>query len=259
MRTSQRGIEFIKQFEGCRLTAYKCAAGVWTIGYGHTAGVQAGQTITQVQAESFLKDDLLKFEKMVEKYDGNYHWNQNEFDALVSFAFNIGSIDQLTANGTRNRRTIAEKILLYNKAGGKVLPGLAGRRKAEQELFLKPEEQNIQAASAESHIQANYQQAESTRKSIAEVAHEVKNGKWGNNPERKQRLEAAGYNYAEVQAAVNALMDRSGSAQDTYTVKHGDTLSAIAKKYNTTVAAIAKMNNIKNVNVINAGQVLKLG
>ena len=92
------------------------------------------------------------------------------------------------------------------------------------------------------------------KKSVAEVAQEVKNGKWGNNPERKQRLEAAGYNYAEVQAAVNALM--GGSA--TCTVKRGDTLSKIAKKYNTTVAALVKLNNIKNANIINVGQVLKL-
>ena len=94
------------------------------------------------------------------------------------------------------------------------------------------------------------------KKSIAEVAREVKAGKWGNGADRKQRLEAAGYNYAEVQAAVNALMNGYGSA--TYTVKRGDTLSEIASKHITTVAALAKLNNIKNVNVINVGQVLKL-
>ena len=158
MRTSQNGINLIKQFEGCRLAAYKCAAGVPTIGYGHTAGVKMGQTITQVQAESFLKDDLIKYEKNVEKYDSKYHWNQNQFDALVSFAFNIGSIDQLTANGSRDWKTIAEKMLQYNKAAGKALDGLTKRRKAEQELFLKPVIQNLQAASVESnHIQLNYQ------------------------------------------------------------------------------------------------------
>ena len=90
------------------------------------------------------------------------------------------------------------------------------------------------------------------------MAREVKAGKWGNNPERKKRLEEAGYNYAEVQAAVNALMNGSGSAPATYTVKRGDTLGAIARKHNTTVTALAKLNNIKNVNVINVGQVLKL-
>jgi LysM repeat protein len=94
------------------------------------------------------------------------------------------------------------------------------------------------------------------KKSVAEVAQEVRAGIWGNSPERKQRLEAAGYNYAEVQAAVNALTDVSMPA--TYTVRCGDTLSAIAKKYNTTVAALVKLNNIKNANIINVGQVLKL-
>lgn len=137
LKTGQAGLSLIKQFEGCRLTAYKCPAGVWTIGYGHTAGVKQGQKITQEQADGLLTEDLQKYEKKVDKYDGRYWWNQNEFDALVSFAFNVGSIDQLTANGTRSRAVIAEKILLYNKAAGKVLSGLTKRRKAEQELFLK--------------------------------------------------------------------------------------------------------------------------
>lgn len=135
--TSQVGIELIKKFEGCRLQAYKCPAGVWTIGYGHTSGVKAGQTITSAQAELYLKEDLKKFESKVNKYNSKYNWLQNEFDALVSFAYNIGNIDQLTANGTRSKKVIAEKILLYNKAGGKVLAGLTERRKEERELFLK--------------------------------------------------------------------------------------------------------------------------
>lgn len=166
MRTSQNGIDLIKQFEGCRLNAYQCAAGVWTIGYGHTAGVRKGQIITQVQAESFLKDDLYKFEQKVMKYDSKYHWNQNEFDALVSFAFNIGNIDQLTANGTRDIKTISEKMLQHKKASGRILDGLTKRRKEEQNLFLKPVQQNMQAASTEAaqealeHIQMNYQQGE---------------------------------------------------------------------------------------------------
>lgn len=70
------------------------------------------------------------------KYDKKYNWNQNEIDALVSFAYNIGSIDGLTANGTRSRATIAAKILEYNKAAGKVYRGLTRRRKAERKLFL---------------------------------------------------------------------------------------------------------------------------
>lgn len=136
MKTSQKGIDLIKKFEGCRLDAYKCPAGVLTIGYGHTAGVTAGQKISPAQAEVYLRTDLEKYEKNVEKYNNRYSWTQNEFDALVSFAFNIGSIDKLIANGTRTKAVIAEKILLYNKAGGKVLTGLTKRRQAERELFL---------------------------------------------------------------------------------------------------------------------------
>lgn len=136
MKTSQTGIDLIKKFEGCRLDAYKCPAGVWTIGYGHTAGVTAGQKISPAQAEAYLRADLEKYEKKVEKYTDRYIWTQNEIDAMVSFAYNLGSIDKLTANGTRTKAVIAEKILLYNKAGEKVLAGLTKRRQAERELFL---------------------------------------------------------------------------------------------------------------------------
>lgn len=139
MKTSQNGIDLIKQFEGCRLTAYRCPAGVWTIGYGHTENVKEGQTITSIYAETLLREDLIKYEQKVAKYN-RYCWNQNEFDALVSFAYNLGSIDQLTANGTRSREVIAEKMVLYNKAGGKVLNGLIKRREAERKLFLTRED-----------------------------------------------------------------------------------------------------------------------
>lgn len=137
LKTGQAGLNLIKQFEGCRLTAYRCPAGVWTIGYGHTGNVAAGQTITQADADRLLVTDVEKYESKVNQYFDKYKWNQNEFDALVSFAFNVGSIDKLTAKGTRNRAVIAEKIPMYNKAAGKVLAGLTRRRKAEQELFLK--------------------------------------------------------------------------------------------------------------------------
>lgn len=136
MKTSQKGIDLIKRFEDCRLAAYKCPAGVWTIGYGHTAGVTAGQKISPAQAEAYLRADLEKYEKKVEKYESRYRWTQNEFDAMVSFTYNIGSIDKLTADGTRTKAVIAEKILLYNKADGKVLAGLTKRRQAEREMFL---------------------------------------------------------------------------------------------------------------------------
>lgn len=137
MKTSKKGIELIKSFEGCVLTAYRCPAGVLTIGYGHTGSdVLAGMTITQAKAEELLRKDLERFELHVEKYGETYNWNQNEFDALVSFSYNIGNIDQLTAYGTRSREEIRNSIRLYNKAAGQVLEGLVRRRQAEYDLFV---------------------------------------------------------------------------------------------------------------------------
>lgn len=139
MKTSQDGVNTIKKFEGCVLKVYLDAVGIPTAGYGHTAGLtkaMVGMPITQLQADTWLVEDLAKFEKKVSKYDSKYHWNVNEFSALVSFCYNIGNIDGLTAKGTRSKAEIADAMLNYNKAGGKVLTGLTKRRKAERELFL---------------------------------------------------------------------------------------------------------------------------
>ena len=147
MNISQNGINLIKEFEGCRLTAYKDAVGVLTIGWGTTNAdyeitkthIVHGLTISQSTADKWLEDSLnKKYVPKVMKYDAIYHWNQNELDGLTSFAYNIGSIDQLTANGTRSKLQISEKILAYDKAGGKVLAGLTRRRKAEKALFDTP-------------------------------------------------------------------------------------------------------------------------
>lgn len=135
MNTSQAGIDLIKKFEGCRLTAYKDSVGVWTIGYGHTRGVYEGLTITQAYAAELLREDLKSAEKNVRSYNAIYHWTQNEFDAMVSFAFNIGSINGLTKQGARSKTEVSRKILEYNKAGGRVLSGLTARRKAEKKMF----------------------------------------------------------------------------------------------------------------------------
>ena len=144
MTTSSKGVSLIKSFEGCRLKAYKCPAGVWTIGYGHTAGVKEGDTITQEQADDYLRNDLAKYEKAVLNYDGIYHFNQNQFDALVSFTYNcgVGNLKNLTQSGKRTLAQISAKLLLYNKAGGVVLRGLQRRRAAEKELFDTPIEYN---------------------------------------------------------------------------------------------------------------------
>lgn len=143
MTISDSGVHMIASFEGCRLKAYWDKTGkVWTIGYGHTEGVKEGDAITDEQAIAFLKYDCRKAENSVNKYNSIYKWNQNEFDALVSFTFNCGggSLKTLLANGTRSRKEIADKLPAYNKSGGQVLAGLTRRRKAEQKLFLTPVE-----------------------------------------------------------------------------------------------------------------------
>lgn len=137
-KISQNGLNLIMQFEGCRLRAYQCSAGVWTIGYGHTAGVRQGQTITQVQAEEYLKQDCRKFENYVNNkayVPVTAQLNQNQFDALVSFAFNCGQGNLKTLCAGRSTAQIAAALPKYNKAAGKVLSGLVRRRAAEQKLF----------------------------------------------------------------------------------------------------------------------------
>lgn len=187
--------DLVKQFEGLCLRAERCSAGVPTIGYGHTKGVKMGDTCTKDDAELMLLADLTECGKHVNAMDRKYHYNfnQNEFDALVSFTFNVGSITQLTANGTRSKEVIADKMLLYIKAGGKVLRGLQRRREAERKLFLTPCE-SVKVPGKDK------------KKTIEEVAKEVIAGKWGNGNERKERLTAAGYNYKSVQTKVNKLL-----------------------------------------------------
>lgn len=138
MRISDNGVNFIIGFEGFSPIACKCVPTekYLTIGYGHYGkDVKEGQRITKKQAFDLLKKDLVSFEKKVEKYNPYYNFNQNQFDALVSFAYNVGNIDKLTAKGTRSLGEISKCMLLYNKSGGKVLRGLERRRKAEQLLF----------------------------------------------------------------------------------------------------------------------------
>ena len=132
------GLVLIKNFEGLRLTAYKCPAGVPTIGYGHTKNVKMGDVITPDIADSYLYEDVQSSVKAVNEYDKIYNFTQNEFDALVSFTFNCGkgNLTKLTGKGTRSKALIGQKILEYNKAGGKVLNGLVRRRQAEHDLYF---------------------------------------------------------------------------------------------------------------------------
>ena len=198
-KISDKCLNLVKEFEGCKLTAYRDEVGVWTIGYGITNSdfkitkkiIRKGMKISKATAEKWLEESLnKKYLPLVLEYDKQYNWDQNELDALVSFCYNIGSIKQLTADGTRSKTVVASKILQYNKAGGKVYRGLTRRRKAERELFLAkvaPEKKPVK------------------KKSNETIAKEVLAGKWGSGKERKKKLKAAGYNYAAVQKIVNKL------------------------------------------------------
>ena len=137
MNISNKGLELIKSFEGCHLTAYKCPANVWTIGYGRTNGVYEGMKISQAQADQFLYEDVQRFVNAVNQYQARFNFNQNEFDALVSFTYNCGAGSLANVMACCNtKQEIAEECKLYNKGGGVVLPGLVRRREEEYNLFM---------------------------------------------------------------------------------------------------------------------------
>lgn len=145
MQTSEKGIALIKEFEGCKLTAYQDSVGVWTIGYGWThpvdgKPVRAGMTIKQETAERLLKTGLVSYEIDVSRLV-KVGLTQGQFDALVSFTYNLGARSLSTSTLLRKLNAgdyadAADEFLRWNKAGGKVLNGLDRRREAERALFL---------------------------------------------------------------------------------------------------------------------------
>lgn len=172
MNVSETGIELIKKFEGCALKSYKCPAGVWTIGYGHTSGVKEGQTITKKQAEIFLKQDIRCFEITVNNLV-NVSLNQGQFDALVSFCYNLGSnnLKNSTLLKLLNKKdyfAAAEQFDRWIYAGGKKLSGLVKRRAAEKKLFLKDLSCEIYIVTANS---LNVRKQAGTKYKILKVLH----------------------------------------------------------------------------------------
>lgn len=147
MKTSDKALAILQRFEGCKLSAYKCPAGVWTIGFGHTgADVVEGLKITMGQAEGLLKQDVVRFEDGVLKATKGITLTQGQFDALVIFTFNIGL--QAFSKSTLLKkiragelRAAADEFLRWGKAKNKEgelvpLPGLMRRREAERSIFL---------------------------------------------------------------------------------------------------------------------------
>ena len=139
MEISQEGLSLIKKFEGCKLQSYKCAAGVWTIGYGSTNGIEEGMEISQESADMLLLEDVEVFEKAVNELV-EVPLEQNQFDSLISWTFNLGPTNLknstlLKVLNNKNYDEVPTQIKRWNKAGGKVLQGLIRRREAEALLF----------------------------------------------------------------------------------------------------------------------------
>jgi lysozyme len=140
MKISQKGINHIKNFEGCKLKAYRDSVGIPTIGIGHIKGVKMGMTITQEQAEKFLKDDIAPIEKVLNNLGINF--TQGQFDAICSWIFNLGTGSFNTSTmkkyiiARKDDIAITDQMIKWHNAGGKPLLGLKRRRVVEANMFL---------------------------------------------------------------------------------------------------------------------------
>jgi len=144
MRISQTGIDLIKKWEQFKADPYKCSAGKWTIGYGHTATAHAGMPkITLKQADELLKSDIAIKEAEVKKHLKGINLSQNQYDAVISFCFNLGVGAFISSNAydrmllDENSKKIADSWITFRNAGGKYLRGLMKRRIDELALYYK--------------------------------------------------------------------------------------------------------------------------
>jgi lysozyme len=143
VKCSQEGLELIKKFEGCKLKSYKCPAGVWTIGYGHTEDIKEGDIVSPEEANKLLRADVFKFEEYVTD-NVMVNLTQNQFDALVAWTFNLGvgnlrNSTMLKKLNNADYTSVPFEMKRWNKAGGKTLDGLVRRRQAESLLFESKE------------------------------------------------------------------------------------------------------------------------
>lgn len=195
-KASDKCIEMIKKFEGFRDRPYKVSSNedYYTIGYGHYGITNPNMKIDKAIGERLLLEDLEKTYEALEWYDDIYHFSDTEYDALVSFAFNIGGVNQLTQSGTRNKYEIANAMLKYNTDGVNVLEGLVKRREIEHNLFVNGTypsdivvDSNIDAPVAKLGLDDT----------IEHLVDDIMLGKYGNGEDRKNAI------YDAVQELVN--------------------------------------------------------
>ena len=187
MKINKEGIDLIKSFEGCVLHTYDDGFGNLTIGWGHcSSDVYKGQVLTQKEADDLLLKDVERFEDNVNKYVNTYKFNQNEYNALVSFAYNLGSVDELLKYGNLKKEDICDRMLLYCHANGEVVEGLEKRRKEEVKMFKKPCTPKVDMAYC------------------YELLARTLLGDFGTGDVRKEKL---GSMYGVVQEAINTVTD----------------------------------------------------
>jgi lysozyme len=270
---SQVGINLIKSFEGCRLSAYQDVADVWTIGYGHTAGVRSNDTITQQQAEDLLKSDVESFAHAVDNLV-KVPLNQYQFDSLVSFCYNVGIhalatstlLQKLNAGDVSGA---SQEFDLWVHAGGKVVQGLVTRRNAEKALFNRSVEtqtptgiiQTLRCLHPTDIRNAPSHDAVFIRDAVPnEIFHVFEkrmiNGQSWNLVGGDQN----GQFWVDDNGGDNFFwVDNPNLKTTTYKIQDGDTLTSLAIRYKITTNQLLKLNpQISNPNKIYAGQVLNV-
>lgn len=265
MNISQAGINLIKSFEGLRTKAYKAVPTekYYTIGYGHYgADVRSNQVISEKQAEEMLRDDVQAFVNGVNA-SLKVKVNQNQFDALVSFAYNVGlgafrSSSLLEYLNDGKFTLAANEFPRWNKSGGKVYDGLVKRRAQEKELFLTPVTQNVSRETSKS--KSNTKTTYTVKKGdvLSEIAKKNKT-----SVEKLLLLNPSIKNPNKIYVGQKIVLSGSTSSGSKstlkYKIKKGDTLSALALKHKTTVSKLMKLNpTIKNPNQIYVGQNIRL-
>lgn len=194
-RVSSKGLQMIKSFEGLVLKSYKASENedFYTIGFGHYGIRNPNMIIDEATAERFLEEDLAECYAHLERYDAIYKFSDTEYDAIVSFCFNLGSITQLTDNGTRSKYEIANAMLKYVTDGVQTLEGLVRRREVEHNLFVNgvyPSDESFDNVNAPVNVVD-----ENT--TCGELVDMILAGNMGNGDMRKEKL------YDIIQTMVN--------------------------------------------------------
>jgi GH24 family phage-related lysozyme (muramidase) len=278
MNISQVGINLIKSFEGCRLTAYKVTSSekYYTIGWGHYASdIRVGQTITQQQADNFLNQDLQKFIKGVNDCV-HVPITQYQFDALVSLCYNIGigafqSSTLVQALNKHDYSGAASQFLLWVHSGGKTLQGLVTRRKAEMSLFMKQDSPTPVSNGIIAVVQVL--QETDIRSDCSHTSGFIRNAHKGEifnviehvNPSWHHVIVANNeYGWVDGDNGNNLGLVNSSSKSNlattqNYTIRSGETLGVIAKRLNTSIDTLLNLNpQIHNKNLVYGGQVIKV-